>query len=677
MKRLLATLSAGFAILGLAGAPAQAQSVNTPPLEAFATYSAMSNVSLSPDGEHIAFMRLPARDANYIIEIYDIDNLDGRPVRLGAERMQITGFSWVSDEHLWVNFIQQVRDDIEDVNRGVFASKRAIANINPREGWIQLPDDASLVSRLPESPDEILIYTANVNQNESLEGRSRVDAFTRDFVRFNLNTERQRLVLRGNTRLGGFRLDRDGDIRFASEVNAGSREVIYYSRGKGERDQWTEFLRFSINDYEQYGQTGINFLGFDPLNLNHAFVAAHRGQDTLGVHLIDVTTGEFLETVFQHPDVDVLAPVFTQNVESTNELAGFGFYLDGEVERVYIDADMQAVQNAVDAAFPSTRNRILDCFEGCSTMIVQTQGARDPGTYYLIRNGRAQVVGREYPALEPEQLGDMGFVRYPARDGREIPGILTMPAFGEAPYPLVVLPHGGPWVSETHAYDEWTQVLASHGYMVLQPQYRGSEGYGLDHWLASWGQWGYTMQDDKDDGAMFLVEEGLADPDRLAMFGWSYGGYAAFAATVRTEQIYQCSIAGAGVSDISRIQADFTQNRISRLLIREGYRGLDPSENTADANIPILVIHGEVDQRVPIFHSERMVDGLQANNKPYRYIVLEDADHFSNTIDFDNQMILYSELLNWLSGPCGMATEGNQPGQYASTLGQPVSANMP
>jgi len=648
----------------------QDEAVSAPPLEAFATYAFMDNVGLSPDGRYLAMRRLPARNADYIIEIYDTEDLSARPVRLGAERMSIQSLRWVNSDYLYVTFRQQVRDNIEGINQGAYEFKTALAPRNPRREWIELPDDASLVDTLPEDDNAILILTAGFSRGD-IEGRAISDLVTRDFVRFNLRTERSRTVLRGNTRLGGYRLDNQGNVRFASEVSAESREVIYYSRPPGASDEWNEFLRFSLEDYREYGQTGIALLGFDPENPNHAFVRAHRGQDTLGVHLIDVNSGQWLETIYQLEGVDVQGSRVTPDVERRGEIAGFAAYVDGQSEVVWINERMSQLQAAVDASFPGTRNFIVDCYNDCAKMLIFTQGSKDPGSYFLITDGQAQFLGGQYPLLEPQQLGREMFIRYPARDGRSIPGIVTLPPTGDGPFPLVVVPHGGPWVSETRAYDEWASVLASHGYMVLQPQYRGSEGYGLDHWLASWGQWGYTMQDDKDDGVAFLVEQGLADPEQVAMFGWSYGGYAAFAATVRSPSPYQCTIAGAGVSDINRIQADFTRSRIGRQLIREGYRGLDPADEVANANVPILVIHGEIDQRVPIYHSNRFVDGLRQHNKEHRYIILEDADHFSNTIDFDNQMILFSELLTWLSGPCGMATPNNQPGAFQATLGQP------
>ncbi len=662
INRSLLALSGIIALLAIAPMTTSAQE-DVPPLDYFATYPFMTGVSLSPDGEQIALLRLPGKTDEYILEVYEVDDLAKEPARYSASPSEITSFSWANKDHIFVRFRQKVRDQITDVNQGVYEGQVALLNLNTGR-FRELPRDASFQSRLRGRPNEILISTRDIDFDD-LEGESISGAQAPDFYVYNLRNNRKSMYLKGNRRLGDYGIDSEGNVRTASEVDIGTREAIYFYRELGESDEWKEWYRFSLENYQNYGQLGIDPIGIDPQNPNQIFLRAHRGQNTVGVHLFNMQTREFVETVYQRPDVDVLGGIYTPDVDRSVELAGFAYYLNGKRQIAWIDNRVAGHQATVDAAFPETRNTILDCFNNCAKMLVFTQSAQDPGSYYLIADGQAQYLGGQHPLLDSDMLGEEKFVTYTARDGREIPGILTMPTSGEPPYPTVILPHGGPWVSETRAYDEWPQVLATRGYMVLQPQYRGSEGYGLDHWLSSWGQWGLAMQDDKDDGALYLVEQGLADQEKLAMFGWSYGGYAAFAASVRTPQIYQCAIAGAGVSDLNQIGADFGRGRIGRALIREGYKGMSPVEQVENTNIPILVIHGEVDQRVPIYQGNRFVDGLKRHNKPYKYVILNDADHFSNTIGYENQKILYTELLNWLAGPCGMATAAN-PGSLSS-----------
>ena len=632
------------------------------PLEYFATYAAVQNVALSPDGEYIAMRRLTARDGDYIVEVRPTDNLGSDPVRLGADRMEVLGVSWIGPEHLLVNFRQQVRERIEGVNQGVYEFKQAIVHRSGRGGFRELSDDTQIVRRMREDPDHIIIRTSGLSNEtdiDDLRGQSIGALSSPDFYRYNIRTGRQTRILRASSRFGSYVLDQEGNPRFATELDRGTEEVVYFWRPDPTDPNWREVMRWSLTEYSSYGSTGVNVVGFDPDRDHRAYVLAHNGENTVGAHIMDLRTGEYVRTIYQRDDVDLLGPVFEPDVDREAELAGFAFYVDGERQYAFISQRMADIQGVVDQAFPTTRNTILDCVDECAQMLVLSQSSEEPGVYYYIANGQPIVIGRQYPQLLDAALGREEFITYPARDGLQIPAIVTLPPFGEAPYPLVVVPHGGPWVSETRAYDEWVSVLTNRGYMVMQPQYRGSLGYGIDHWLRSWGQWGITMSDDKDDGVRYLVDAGLTTPDQVAMFGWSYGGYAAFAAAVRQPPVYNCAIAGAGVSDLDVIQRDFGGGGIQSELIDEGYTGMSPNEFAEDMRIPLLIIHGEVDQRVPQYQSQFMIRALERNGIPHRYVELPDADHFSNTLNYENQLTLFTELTGWLANECGMPTPQN------------------
>ena len=232
---------------------------------------------------------------------------------------------------------------------------------------------------------------------------------------------------------------------------------------------------------------------------------------------------------------------------------------------------------------------------------------------------------------------------------------MTVPN-GEPPFPAIVLPHGGPYVSELIAYDEWGQVLANNGYLVIQPGFRGSQGWGLAHYEAGLGgEWGLAMQNDKEDAAAYLVAEGLSEADRIATFGWSYGGYSALAAATRGNNVFQCAIAGAPVADLPQAVADFTRGGIpaGRDFLDENYAGISPEQEAAKLNIPLMLIHGDVDQRVPIKHSNEMARALDRAGKDYEYVILKGADHFSNTLFQDHQELLYTSMIGFLKNDCG------------------------
>src|SRR5690606_22104946 len=228
---------------------------------------------------------------------------------------------------------------------------------------------------------------------------------------------------------------------------------------------------------------------------------------------------------------------------------------DTTVEWVGIDDGVRRRFTVGDGADIS----IVDWSDDRTTMIVEKSGPRTPPEFYLVQNGRARLLGRAYPEINPEALGETRLIQYRARDGLMIPAFLTTPPahiYGPGPYPTIVTPHGGPWARDELDWDTtgWTQYFAARGYAVLQPQYRGSDGWSQRLWKAGDREWGGRMQDDKDDGVRYLIEQGIADPDRVAMHGYSYGGYAAMVAAVRPNGLYQCAIAGAGPSSLYLIR---------------------------------------------------------------------------------------------------------------------------
>ncbi|WP_291841621.1 prolyl oligopeptidase family serine peptidase [Maricaulis sp.] len=660
MRHLATAFLVGLsALLTISGVPAHAQ--DPLPIEAFATRPVMSNVSLSPDGRYLAYRVAQNRTGDYYIEVRETDDLGGEPVRLGSDRMDITGFSWVSDEHLRVSFMQQVRSRIEGQNAGVFQSKQAIVRADGRGRFRELFDDVQLYSSLPDRPNEILIYTAEVNYEDMNaddirnSGRS-MTALVPDFRVLNVDTMRMQTYMRGVSTLGGYRLDNDANIRIAQSFEPSTRESIYWHRAPGETSEWVELFRTNAEERNE----SFSIIDFDPANPNMLFVSANRGQDAASVYEFNLVTGSFGERVFgadmlegvPHQDID--SGWYSTDPATAGELLGFVFYdSDGERQIAFINPEEQALYQQLQATFPGREVTISSRSRGSEMMVIHTVSGDDPGTYYLLANGELQVIGNQRPTLPAEALADVEYIEYTARDGRRIPAYLTVPN-GEGPFPLIVLPHGGPWVNfRTTGFDEWGQLLANNGYMVLEPLFRGTTGHGNDHWQSSFGEWGGAMSDDMDDGAQFLVEQGLVDPDRMAMFGWSFGGYSSFAASIRTPQIYQCAIAGAGVGDPIEFRAFFTRNRVGRAMLEEGYAGMNTINRAEDVNIPILVVHGDLDQRVRIYHSEQFVAQLERFNKPHRFVVLEGADHFDNTLTFDHRMTLYTELLGFLENECG------------------------
>ncbi|MEM7638877.1 MAG: prolyl oligopeptidase family serine peptidase [Pseudomonadota bacterium] len=624
-------------------------------IEDFATRSVMRAPSLSPDGEHVAYRVAQTKNGDYFIEIRDTDNLAKKPVRIGSEVMSISGFNWIGDDYILVNFLQKVRDQVKDTNEGVFDDKRAIVKADGTGRFIEIFDDTTIVSSLPSKPNAVLVRTSKFNRDDvsrlQASGRSIGDIQVRDFYEMNVKTGGLKKVLNANSRFFGYQIDMKGNIRLATEYDAGTRENIYYHRAADRDSQWTELFRNSVDDYADR----LEILGFDPQNDNIIFVAATNGEDLASVYEYDLGKKALGEKIFGLSDQDIENALFHPNYAKAGELVGFGYYdEDGKYERVFLDGEMQNLFATLQATFPDN-----DLFLGRQSrdgkaITFTTQNYDNPGTYYLLNESGLQELGKSRINLDQEKLFRQEYITYESRDGVEIPAYVTFPK-GEGPHPLVVMPHGGPWVSYRPArFDEWSQFLASQGYMVIDPLFRGTTGLGTEHWLSSFGEWGKMMSDDMDDGALHLIQEGLVDPDRVAMFGWSFGGYSAFAASVRSPQIYQCTIAGAGVGDPVLFRAAFSGNRFLRPQLEKGYVGLDTIEMAADqASVPVLVIHGDLDQRVRIFHSEKFVAEMKNKNKPHKFVVLEGADHFDNTLNYEHRKLMYTEMATFLENDCG------------------------
>jgi dipeptidyl aminopeptidase/acylaminoacyl peptidase len=655
MKRLSDLVVTGLACIAatLIAVPQQtasAQKTDPLPLENWAIREVMQGTAINPSGDLLAYMSNPSREGDPIIEIYETEKLDGKPSRVGAKHMEVTGFSWVSDNHMLVSFRQKVRNRIEDFNQGVYEGKLALFNVEEEE-FTELGDNLSIEQILYQKPGSVIISQPNDRFGLNVEEDPFAAFRPRTYYELDLDTGRKSLILKGNERTATAVFDAQGNPRFSQGYDRASREFVFYARSPGE-DSWREIRRFDSFKLEAQN---FALAAFDPNAENVAYVLANNGHDKLGLWAFDLSNGEFLELIHRDDEVDVAGVRMHSHFWKEGPRPVAALVYGPKFEAVWFDAQEEALYAGLEQAIPNAHQISISSrsVDG-KTMTVFNSGPKDPGSYYLFRDGELSFLGSQNPLVSPEDLSEVRYIRYPTRDGREAAGYVTVPD-GEPPFPLVVMPHGGPFVSEVVGYDEWGQVLANNGYMVLQPQYRGSLGYGLEHWEIAYGEGGLKMQDDKDDGALWLVEQGLADEDRLAMYGWSYGGYAAAVAASREPNIYQCAIAGAAVVD-GNMQLNYYRDSLLPAIEYWELRrreGVQPLDEASEVNIPLMVIHGDVDQRVPFEHYEKYTDALDRAGIPYEGVVLEGADHFYNTLFFNHQKELYSSILGFLEEDCG------------------------
>lgn len=608
-------------------------------VEPFTIMPALRTVSVSPNGKKLAVVRATSKDGDYIIEIIDVTKTSAAPVRLGADHMLISGVNWLSDDKVLVLFRQLMKSGA--TKRWV--NKVAITNADGKGGWLVPFKDSpragfTVVDLLPDNPKEILVE-ADLDDSKGYP----------NVVRFNVNTGRSVTVFRGNDKInGGFVTDADGDIRAGSGFNLSENGINLFIRAKGS-DDWKLLKTVSPKSRETF-----DVVGFSNENANEVYVIANMGEDTTGLYIYDIQKDSYSERLFGLKDIDI----DNITLDRKNNLLGVR-YTDKWPTHYHVDERAAQLHASMEAKFPGQLINIVSTSLDEKTAVVQVVSPKNPGTYYLFRENKLLELGKRHPLLTEDMLSEVKYVSYKARDGLEIKAYITVPA-GKGPFPAVVLPHGGPWVRDTVVYDEWSQLLAAHGYVIIQPNYRGSTGYGLEHWKAGDNNWGLKMQDDLDDAANFLVSVGLAEKDKLAMFGWSYGGYAAFAASSRENNIYRCAIAGAGVADLSKINATLNDSRFLARLQRPTISGVNPIERTQQVNIPLLVVHGDIDVRVPVSHSRDFMEKIDKATITVRYVELADADHFSDTLFREHKVEFYGALLGWLANECALPTANNK-----------------
>ncbi len=628
------------------------------PIDYWAVRSSMSSATLSPNGERLAFLRNTSKDGNPIIEIHNVDNMGAEEdtIRLDSKKMEFVDLDWVGDDFLLFVARQQVRRRIEGVNQGTYEVRLQAYDVAKRK-WVKLANNefgfVSIVNILPHSPDEILISTVDTPPGDLAFS----DFIRADYYRLNLKTGKKKAVIRGNDKNAQAFFDNNGVPRFSQGYDNTKGDLVYYYRPLG-GSGWTEVFRRPAYGYDE----DVRFVGWSETDSNIAYVTAYRGEDTNSLWEFDLAKKSFGEKVFQHKEVDIYFVRGYHNSWREPNYDGGGIsgvvYATDKRHTEWFSSEEQALFEGLEQAIPNAYHIAINGTSRDGTRkLISNRGPRDPGSFYLLKDGALQYIGGSSPHISPEELADVKFIKYPTRDGDSIPAYLTVPN-SEGPWPLIVLPHGGPHIHEVVDYDEWGQFLANNGYLVMQPEYRGSRGWGLDHWKKSFGQWGKLMADDKDDGVKYLIEQGMTTKDRVAMFGWSYGGYAALAAAVRNDpQPYQCVVSGAPVSDLPQARGDFAKGiEASERYIDETYDGLNPLGQAKNTNVPVMLIHGDVDQRVPYYHAQRWarkMKGMKKSEDEFKLVTLEKADHFSNTLFYDHQKTLYTEMLEWLQNKCG------------------------
>jgi len=628
-----------FAPLALA-APA------LPTIKDFTRAPAISDVSVSPDGKHIVALVSPD-GMSEIISVWNTDNLAAAPFNIGSTRVRFLGVGFLKNDRLFVaavqpidqdgvhgHLIKQYVTDLKGTSFDPLLTTHGVDNSGLSQTYGEL-SDAAIISTLPLDPKNVLVEDQRVGGNGDI---YQVDAYT-------LTASK---VMNGADRYGAYQVDLKGRIRARVEQNFDNGKV-YIAQDIRDPDTgaWSEHFRSYAKDR---AITSILAFTTDP---NVVLISSIKGDKT-GVYEYDIKQRKILEPAFEHKLFNATGVVTSTLPADYGRILGFEYA--AESTRTYwLDDHWAAASKALAQALGGTSETIdwtdpgtglqsainvepvavsiLSRSEDGRFVIVEKSGPKQPEQYFLLTDGKKlTALGKSRPWIDTAAIGDTKLIEYPARDGLLIPAFLTTPpkdVFGPGPYPTLIEPHGGPWARDDMDWDitGWVQYFASHGYAVLQPQFRGSDGWGQKLWRAGDNEWGQKMADDNDDGVKYLVAQQIADPKRVAMFGYSYGGYAALAASIRPNGLYQCAISGAGAGDLDAIAYETGDNRFQKEFQHPTIGGLDPLAHATEAKIPVMLFHGDRDQTVDVKESREFVAKLKAAGKPVQYVEIKDMGH--------------------------------------------------
>jgi dipeptidyl aminopeptidase/acylaminoacyl peptidase len=628
--------------------------IKVPTTEILAQHPRMTGFRLSPDGKHM--IAIESQGDVRTVLVWKTEDLSAKPKVIGSNNMRIQTASFLKDDVLAVTLWQPYDGRIEGELTKTFINKLLVTDLEGKvwkeplvSGDIARTDGSrrlgalavpSVKNRMPRDPDHVIIESDGLGRD-------------RDLFRYNVRTGEAVRVLRLSENDIEVVVDSSG--RASAKTTGGSDSNGFFVATElrnTETGQWEEHFRSYVKQRDVVEIVSL------VAGANTAVLRSSVGRDFAGLFEYDVKSRSIKSTLFEHKYFEALG-VRSFAGEEPKEFGAFdAFTYDGLYgeDSVWLNPRFEGVikglaqslglrevaQELVDVA-KGTRAEVR-VYDGASinitgyhagpepTYLVRVTGLAYPTEHYLLKGQRLTLLAKEFPELDKRALGTSKLVYYKARDGLNIPAFLTVPnpaLCGPGPYSAVIHPHGGPWSRDHMRFDSggWVPLMASRCRVVLQPQFRGSAGWGRPLWVAGDAEWGQKMQDDKDDGAKWLASEKLADPARIAVFGFSYGGYAAFAASVRPKGLYKCAISGAGVSDIERIWAPFYTNPFYRDRQEPTVKGLSPLTLADKMTIPLMVYHGERDRIVPLIQSELFVDKARKSNQPLEYHVLPDYAH--------------------------------------------------
>jgi dipeptidyl aminopeptidase/acylaminoacyl peptidase len=599
------------------------------PMKDFFRNPTKISFSLSPDGQHFAFLKPWHKRLNIFVQKIG-DTTETRIT--SAEARDIAGFAWANNQR-----IVYVQDKNGDENFKLYA-----VNIDGSNFKVLTPFDkvrVGLVDDLEDNPEEMIIQL------------NKRDPRVFDAYRINVNTGEMKMIARNPGNISQWITDWQGNIRLATTTDGVNTSLLYRENAN------KPFKTILTTSFKETMQP--LFFTFDDDRVIYA--ASNLGRDKTAIVKFDLPTAKEIEVIYQNPEVDVSTLLKSKKRKKITGVV----YTTDKRHYHFFDEQRKQLQKELESKLPGYEVVVTSMNRNEDKVMVRTYSDKTRGSYYFydLKSKELKKIADVSPWLKEEYMADMKPIQFKARDGLVIHGYLTLPKGVEPKnLPVVVNVHGGPWARDVWGFNPEVQFLANRGYAVLQINYRGSTGYGKKFWELSFKQWGKTMQDDITDGVKWLIKQGIADPKRIAIYGGSYGGYATLAGLAFTPDLYCCGVDYVGVSNLFTFMntippywkpyLDMFHEMVGdpkkdSLLLAEA----SPVLHADQIKAPLFIAQGAHDPRVNKAESDQMVEALRKRGIQVEYMVKENEGHgFHNE---ENRFDFYGAMEKFLAKHLG------------------------
>lgn len=589
------------------------------PLETFFAAPDKTSFLVSPDGEFISYLKPENNRIHIYVETWDRKNT----IQLTCDtNSNIPSYFWASNDEILYLKTGPANKDAALISVKIDGSrnKQLISAVNSRIR---------------------IITNSKVFDNHVLVALNQRDSTVFDAYRLNIKTGKLSMLSKNPGNITKWYSDPNGKLRMAI-ASDGVNETLLYRDSENQK-----FNSVITNNFK----TTILPLAFS-LDNDCIYALSNQNRDKMALVELDCKTGKEHRTIYSNPDVDVSEAVFSVR----NGKLLYAGYEKWKKELHYLDESFKNIFKKLDLLLPNTEIRLISSDLAERKFIVRTYTDRNPGSFYQYTPGNNKLVKLSdiNPQLLEEDMSEMKPIIFKTRDSLLVNGYLTLPKGKKSEnLPVVVLPHSSSDGRNSWGYNSEVQFLANRGYAVFQINFRGTKGYGKNFWIAGFKEWGGKMQNDITDGVRWLISEKIADPNRIAIYGYSFGGFSALHGLVNRSNLYQCGASYSGFTNLYTYLKDippyfrpyqqmYYETVGNPEKDSEYFRAVSPVFHTDKIKVPVLIAQGARDPRVNMNETNQFVKELKKKNVPVTYILKEDEGHYFRNIE--NRLEFYREL---------------------------------